>query len=53
VGTLSKYISAIALADGGTGATTGLATNYALPVMLSALALMVTGALAAFNTGNA
>ena len=33
VGTLGKYISTIALNDGGANATVGLASNYALPVL--------------------
>jgi hypothetical protein len=51
VGTLNKYISAIALADGGSGATAGLASNYSLPVLnatnapvtITAKALTVSG----------
>jgi hypothetical protein len=51
VGTLGKYISSITLADGGTGATASLASNYSVPVLnatnapvtINAKALTVSG----------
>jgi hypothetical protein len=52
VGTLSKFINAITLANGGTGATAGLAANYSLPALNAANAPVTINAKALTITGT-